>query len=60
MAFQGWYVAAALNVLVTAGAALSALRIPDTFLAGLLGILFLWTLEGIYSAARPAPGAGQG
>ena len=55
MKFQAWYVPAAINVLVTALAAVGALRIPDTFLAGLLGLFLLWVLEGIYSASRPSP-----
>jgi hypothetical protein len=55
MTFQAWYVAAALNVLVTGLAGIAALRIPDTFLAGLLGLFLLWVLEGIYAAARSSP-----
>ena len=55
MQFQGWYIAAALNVVVTGYTAVSALSMPDTFLAVMAGILLLWALEGIYSAARPSP-----
>ena len=55
MKFQAWYLAAAINVLVTAAAAVGALRIPDTFLGGLLGLFLLWVLEGIYSASRASP-----
>ncbi|HKJ70424.1 MAG TPA: hypothetical protein VKA55_01535 [Gammaproteobacteria bacterium] len=55
MKFQGWFVAAAINVVVTGYTALYALKIPDTFMSGLATILLLWTLEGIYSASRPSP-----
>jgi len=55
--FKGWYVAAAINVAVTAYTMVSALGMPDTFLAGLSGVLLIWALEGIYSAARPSPAA---
>ena len=57
MKFQGWYIAAAVNVLITGYTALSALRMPDSFLAGLAALLLLWTLEGIYSASRASPAA---
>ena len=57
MNFHGWYVAAAINVVVTGYTALSALTMPDSFLAGLAGLLLLWALEGIYSASRPLPAA---
>lgn len=57
MTFQGWYLAALINLVVTAYTAIKALQIPDTFLAGLAGLLLIWVLEGIYSSSRPSPAA---
>ncbi|MEF8793547.1 hypothetical protein [Thiohalorhabdus sp.] len=44
-------------MVVTGFTVIKALQIPGTFLAGLAGLLLIWSLEGINSTSRPCPAA---